>query len=148
MLVHRAKIYLSQLNYLQLMITENEDTIKEFETSMYRLGALSGSEITSGSMPDCAAYARIYEKLAMKRSEAAERICEYVERQELIINQIKGLENTNYSTLLYKRYVQFKSLVRISEEMNYTYDYIREIHGKALDNFALKYNIPQKPTFE
>lgn len=55
--------------------------------------------------------------------------------QNRIINEIQRLDNTLYSTLLYKRYVQCKSLRKIAKELKYSYGYIRNMHTNALKEF-------------
>lgn len=40
--------------------------------------------------------------------------------------------------ILYKRYVEYKRLKTIADEMNYTYEYIRSMHGWALEEFSKK----------
>ena len=41
--------------------------------------------------------------------------------------------------ILYKRYVQYKSLEEIAVEMSYSYTRLRHLHGRALQGFKKKY---------
>ncbi len=47
--------------------------------------------------------------------------------------------NPLFVELLHKRYVEFKGLELIAIEMNYTYNHIRHMHGRALENLVKKY---------
>ncbi len=59
-----------------------------------------------------------------------------------IINEIQSMDNPVYINILYKRYVQYKSLEEIAVEMNYVYVHTRRLHGLALQAFRARY--PQK----
>ena len=52
-----------------------------------------------------------------------------------IIGEIHQLDNAKYIKLLYKRYAEFKKFSVIAREMNYSEDYIRILHDKALKEF-------------
>ena len=53
------------------------------------------------------------------------------------INQIQALQNPKHIDILYKHYVEFKRLEIVAVEMNFTYQYIVELHGTALKEFQL-----------
>lgn len=55
--------------------------------------------------------------------------------QHEIIGQIQQLARSEYVDLLYKRYVEDKTFDRIADEMGYSYDHIRRLHKKALNEF-------------
>ena len=59
-----------------------------------------------------------------------------------IINEIQSMDNPVYIDILYKRYVQYKSLEEIAVEMSYVYVHTRRLHGLALQAFRARY--PQK----
>lgn len=56
-----------------------------------------------------------------------------------IINQIQSLKNSKYIEILYKHYVEFKRLEVVAVEMNFTYQYVVELHGYALKDFQTTY---------
>lgn len=53
--------------------------------------------------------------------------------------QIDGMENLTYSRLLHLRYLTGLSLCKIADRLYYSYDYVRELHGHALQAFGDKY---------
>lgn len=63
----------------------------------------------------------------------------FINEKNIIINQIQGLDDARYIQVLYKRYIEFKSLELIAVEMGYSYDSIRHMHGHALQVFETKY---------
>lgn len=48
------------------------------------------------------------------------------------IEKIEALSNENYRDVLFKRYVEGKSLEEISVDMRYVYNYTCNLHGEAL----------------
>ncbi len=56
-------------------------------------------------------------------------------RKHEVIGQIHSLDNYRYIQVLYKRYIEFKSLQTIAAEMSFSYRYLLELHGKALEAF-------------
>ena len=56
------------------------------------------------------------------------------EKQKKIVEQVEKLDFP-YKNILYKVYIQGKSLVKVADEMNYTYKYLINMHGEALKKF-------------
>lgn len=63
-----------------------------------------------------------------------EKILEEQEKQKLIIQQLNKVEQP-FRLILDKVYIQGKSLVKVADEMNYTYKYLINMHGEALKQF-------------
>lgn len=79
-----------------------------------------------------------YGTLAADLSRKIEQVeFEYYEHQYTIIQQIRELREILYIQLLYKVYVQFKSIRRAAKEMGMAYNYIIKKHGDALEKFNL-----------
>ncbi len=61
----------------------------------------------------------------------------YLQRKRnKIIKQLNML-NGQYKMVLIEHYIKGKSLVTIAAEKNYHYDYIRHVHGIALNKFDI-----------
>lgn len=52
-----------------------------------------------------------------------------------VVKEIQSLNNANHIQVLFKVYVQYKSLKAASNEMGMSYQYVRKIHQSALDAF-------------
>ena len=63
-----------------------------------------------------------------------EIIIQEKEKQEKLVDRIREMEFP-YRNILYKVYIQGKSLVTVGNEMNYSYVHICREHGIALDKF-------------
>lgn len=55
---------------------------------------------------------------------------------EKIITEIHNVDNAAYIKILYKRYIEFKKLKEIADEMDYSLDRVKHMHGYALQEFA------------
>ena len=53
--------------------------------------------------------------------------------QMKVSGDINDMENSMYSSLLHKRYIEFKNLVTVADEMGYSVQHIRSCHGKAIE---------------
>ena len=79
--------------------------------------------------------------LYMVRLESAENRAlrlseEYFSKYEQIRMYIDMMSPQLYADVLYLRYIQGEKLWQIADELQYDYDYIRSVHGKALHEFG------------
>ncbi|MGN0355017.1 MAG: hypothetical protein ACI4EI_08065 [Muricoprocola sp.] len=58
-------------------------------------------------------------------------------RQQDIIKMIQSLRNADYMRVLFKVYVQFKTIKQAAAEMGRSYPYTLELHKKALEAFEI-----------
>lgn len=73
------------------------------------------------------------EKRALKLSE------EYFDQANLIRDQINSITPGNYSDILYLRYVRGMRLWEIADELNYSHEWVRILHGRALNEFGKRF---------
>ena len=85
------------------------------------------------------------ENAMIKMSEALERVDKTIARLTIEIDErlesIEKLQDSNHKDLLFKRYSEYKSLERISEEMGYSYGYTCSLHGEALKEISKVLNL-------
>lgn len=131
----KAKEYLQQLKRLDTLINQKIKELDELR-SMSTVGAVDYStERVQSSHSQEAPFVRIVHKMIELEQEINAEIDTFVDEKHRIINQIQGLKNPDYISLLFKRYVEFKKFETIAVEMNYTYQYILNMHGYALKSF-------------
>lgn len=135
-----AKEYLRQVRKADVnidqRIREKED-LREMATS---IGSFNYSkERVQTSPPSSAQYEQLINKMLDLDAEINSLIDSYVDLKHKIIGQIQGLCDVNYIEILNKRYIENKRLEVIAVEMNYDYNYIRHIHGRALQEFEKRY---------
>ncbi len=139
-----AKRYLQKIRKLDRMIEQRikeRDSLRQFDgvtAIAYDKDPVQTSP--KGNAP----FESTVEKLIALEQELDRLIDEYVTLKDKIIGEIHELNNTNYITLLYKRYVEYKTFELIAVEMHYTYDWVREMHGYALLEFERTHTNPQR----
>lgn len=128
----QAKQYLKELKRLDTCINQK---LQEKSALYTHTGtSRSGQERVQASgdadrMPD------LIQRIVNLEAEINRQIDTFVDLKHQIINQIQTLESETFLALLFKRYVEFKSLEQIAVEMHYTYPYVRKLHGYALREF-------------
>ncbi len=133
-----AKEYLNQIRALKHKIDHRQEQIDELRASVAYPGAIdyAKDKIQSSNkrnMDDIVAcYLDKYDLLEKDMST-------YIMLKDKIIREVENLDNISFSNLLYKRYIEFKSLEQIAVEMCYSYDRTRHMHGYALQEFGRKY---------
>lgn len=131
----KAKEYLQQLKRLDTLINQKIKELDELR-SMSTVGAVDYStERVQSSHSQEAPFVRIVHKMIELEQEINAEIDTFVDEKHQIINQIQGLKNPDYISLLFKRYVEFKKFEVIAVEMNFTYQYVLNMHGYALKAF-------------
>ena len=81
------------------------------------------------------------EQMQKLEHQIGSEIVKLAEERHRIIGEIQSLNNRRYVDVLHERYVELKTLMEIAVEKNYTYDYVKKLHGYALvefDNKVLK----------
>ena len=69
---------------------------------------------------------------------------EYLELQVIVLDKIEQLDSDLHRKILKMKYLDFKTLVDISDETGYSYDHIKRTHKKALtlhDTIHMYYHV-------
>lgn len=74
------------------------------------------------------------ENLIDKYNFILEILAKDQEKLNNVILQLKEVEEP-YRTILTKYYIQGKTLVKVADEMNYNYEYVKRMNGIALNKF-------------
>lgn len=135
----KAKEYLQRLKRLDTVINQKIKELEELRTMSTSVGGVDYSKERVQTSPSGdAPYVNTVARMIDLDEEINREIDEFADEKHKIINQIQGLKNPDYISLLFKRYVEYKSLEKICVEMNFSYDYIKHLHGYALRDFEDK----------
>lgn len=131
--LENPKEYLRQLRRLEICIEQRQEELN-------RLRELIGcNAIDYGERVQTSPSADSIPNEVIRRAELEADISRKIERflqlKHKIINEIQSLDNAVYVSILYKRYVEYKSLDEIAEKMNYSYVHMKRLHGYALQKF-------------
>ena len=134
-------VVLGQLESLDVKIHHK---IQEKKALWESLGSISSPDfskerVSGGNVTSNAAFVNKICKIFELEAEIEQGTNDYYDLKHTIIGQIHNLQSLNHIKLLYKLYVENKSLKHIAKEMNYTYQYVRELHQKALAEFERTY---------
>jgi hypothetical protein len=127
-----AKEYLMQLQFL-------DKKIHNKLSEVYQLRALATSAsvaIGSDKVQTSKQKDRMGDAIANivdKEREANREIKRFLIKKKEIISVIETTENLNHYDLLFKRYVEYKTLRMIQNEMGYSLQHVKRMHKEALD---------------
>lgn len=134
-----ARQYLEQLQELDTNINQDLERLDEMKINATCTGGIDYSKervqtSTSGDKlcNDVTRYISLDEEINAE-------IDRFTDAKNQIISEIRGLHVNNYIKLLYKVYVQYKSIHQASKEMRLSYSYVIELHKKALAAFEETY---------
>ena len=130
-----AKEYLKQIEVLDMQINEDILILSELKEQAVCTGGFDYSRPsvqTSGVgdrlCRDVARYTDFDESINRE-------VDQFVEAKNKIIREIRELREKNYIQVLYKIYVQYKSVKVAAQEMRKSYSHTLDLHRKALKAF-------------
>ena len=124
---------LKDYKYNQIWIEDQTEYIETQKETINKLNSTL-SDMPKGSR---VVYDNEVEKLAKlmdKFNELMDIVIEEKEKQKAIIENINKIDFP-YRNILFKVYIQGKSLVTVASEMNYSYRDLCRKHGTALNKF-------------
>lgn len=130
-----AKEYLSEAIRLKRLIKKTESQIEDIKEMATSVGAIRYDKDNIQNSPNNDAMANYMIRLEAAESRARDLIIEYLEAYMTIEQQIRKIMPGIYADVLYLRYIDGKNLDQIAEELNYSADWIRHVHGYALRTF-------------
>lgn len=134
----KAKEYLQQLQRLDTMINQKIKELGDLRLMSQSVGGIDYSKERVQSSPSGdAPFVKPVLRMIELEQEINAEIDRFVDKKHEIINQIQALQNQKHIDILYKHYAEFKRLEIVAVEMNFTYQYIVELHGTALKEFQL-----------
>lgn len=134
-----ARQYLEQIQELDICIHQDLEHLEEMKINACSTGAIDYSKDRVQTSPSGDTLCRQVSNYVAFNDKINAEIDSFVDAKEQIIREIRGLHNKNYIHVLYKVYVQYKTLKQASKEMQRCYNYTVEMHNKALTAFEETY---------
>ena len=127
----QAQLYLEQIERYDKFIQAKLAEIYQLRCLATSVTAATGSERvqTSGTSDK---VGNITATIVDKENEVQKMIEHFFNEKSERIKLIEQLENTLEYTVLHERYIQYMSLKDIAAKEGYSYQYICEIHGRAI----------------
>lgn len=114
-------------------VKEQLEEIEERKELLYKTTTIL-SDLPKGTADVGSIQEKIANLIDLTR-ELEKTIHDMEENQIKIESKINKLEQP-YALILYKMYIQGKTLVTVASEMNYNYKYVCRIHGEALQKYS------------
>jgi DNA-directed RNA polymerase specialized sigma subunit len=127
-----AKEYLSQGLWLDKIIENKFDQLKEYRVLVENLNGDNTQEKVSGNNYNTCRMATTIAKIIDLENEIKANIDKMIDLKQDILKNINQLDKLNYRLLLELRYVCGKTWEEISEEFHCSSSGIFKIHGIAL----------------
>ncbi len=126
-----AKEYLNQVRNLETKMKILKEEINTLRELVVSTGAVQQEErvMSSGAQDR---MAETICKINEKEEEWNQLMREFALTRAEVIISIQRLNNSDYEQILYKRYCQSKKWEEIALELNYSYQWVCKLHGRAL----------------
>ena len=133
-----ARVYLGQLALIDEQINQDIERLEELKQSARSTGSFdySRERVQTSPVGDklCSDVSR-YDLDTQINTE----IDRFVDAKEQIIREIRGLHHADYVKVLYKVYVQYKSIKVTAQEIGKSCSHTSVIHNRALSAFEEQY---------
>lgn len=142
-----AKEYLREIRILDKRIDQKQ---REFDTLKRGRTYVGGMDYSQERVQTSVGqgFVGLSDKLVDMQREINEDIDRFNDIRHARINQIQQLSRIDYMDILFRRYVQYQSFETIAGEMQYSYNYVCNLHGEALREFENKFLSNHKIFFE
>jgi len=131
--------YLCQIKILDTKIKQKQEQYNQLYESAHSVGAVRYErEPVQTSKTNDAIERSIIRYLELEE-EIKDETLKFQKTKHKIINEIQELDDDRFINLLYKKYVEYKPMNMIAEEMCYSYDYVKELHRNSLKAFEDKH---------
>lgn len=130
-----AREYLSGLEKIEVRIRQKMEERQELLDRATSITTTFGMDKVRSS-PRHDKMACFIEKAADLEEEIAQIVSDLLDERNMIVNQIHELDTPSHIALLYEKYVHQKNLGQIARELNYSYEYIKQLHIRALKEFT------------
>lgn len=134
-----AKEYLKEIKKIDVAIDQKQIEYETFKGSRTYIGGMDYSAERVQTSPDGSGFTRISDRITDMQREINDEIDQWHDMRHERIGQIQQLSKVEYVSILFKRYVQYKSLETVASEMDFTYNYTCNLHGEALQEFTEKF---------
>lgn len=135
-----AKEYLSQLEELEKKVKHKKQQLADAKKNRGIVTISNDSEVGKVQTSFCGGEGRRTESQALRvvalEEEIENKIIDYMELQNKLIDQIHDLKDGLFIEILYRRYVRTeKDFTKMACDMGYSYKYVINMHGEALVAF-------------
>lgn len=126
-----AKTYLNRIRMYDARIENGLQELSDLEEMVTRITPVLKQDVVSSSSSQDKLGDTVA-KIADLRVKINQDVDAFVDLKREALAKLAKVEKPEYYDILHKRYVEYQSLEQIAVSMNYTYRWIRRLHGRAL----------------
>lgn len=126
-----AKEFLLQPHRLEVLIRNKIIEADRWRDLALSITASMGGEKVQSSGSQQKMADKINKYLDYEK-ETDSLIDKLIDTRNEVVRVIEEIENPFYLDLIHRKYIQYKTLDQIAEEMDKSYDAIKKAHGRAL----------------
>ncbi len=128
------KEYLKQIEVLENQVKHLHFELEAAESTIAQIRAIryDSEKVQNGTRPHEASFEREIDHVIELKNKLIAKIAETNEKRHEIISVINEVPNVIYSNLLFKLFVEHKTLESCARELGFSYDYTIELQRKAL----------------
>lgn len=130
-----AKEYLSQAIRLRRRVNQCKQRIMEIREMSTFAGTIRYDKDNIQSSPSNDQMVNFVIRLEHEEQQYQKAGFEYLRRVYEIRSRIGKVTPQLYADILYMRYIDGMDLLAIADDLNYSYDWVRHLHGVALQKF-------------
>lgn len=136
-----AKQYLRQAYRLNELINSDIQELEQLKALSRSISSPNLSGMPSGSRKQEAPFVNAIMKIVDLEKVIDAEIDRFVDLKKEIRNKLLQIEDKNERLILQNRYLLFHTWEQIAEELNFTTQWVQEIHKKALYKFSQQFNL-------
>jgi len=130
-----AKEYLLSIKRYDTIIDAKQREIDDLYALITRVTPVLKTDVVSGSGSQDK-IGNAIAKITDLQAELNRDIDHFVDLKREAAAKLGKVTRAEYYEILHKRYFEYQSLEQIAVSMNYTYRWIRRLHGRALNVFG------------
>ena len=130
-----AKKYLKSLKMIEVRINNLKWELCKLESRAESIAAGFSDFNVQSSASGEPSFVRLMPEICDLKGEISKSIEELLFLRHRIIEKINRLDDPVRAQILFKRYVEYKEFDRISDELCYSEQTVRNLHGYALSDF-------------
>lgn len=128
----QEKKYLNKMKNLDYKIKLIKERLEEYKAKAENCSINMSDKVQSSSCND---ISNIVVQIQLLEDTLKSLVSKQLSMQTEVIEIISQMENPTYAEIINRKYLRGENLVSIAYHMNYSYSYIKSIHGKALLEF-------------
>lgn len=125
--------YRDNIKYIEEKKNDSEELKTLIESA--KSGKITGLPAPKGDNPDNTPLEDGLDRIKEIEIDCRKKLEELLVKKYVVENKIEQLEQP-YKSILYLKYIRGFRLYKISEELNYSYGYIRNAHILAMEKYA------------